>query len=76
MTDTQTVALGRPFQRKRGPAGVGERNSRSIFSDGCVVAIRKAYADGTAMDALAALYRCSPSAIRHIIKRRRWRHLP
>lgn len=54
----------------------GEKNSRSSLTASAVHAIRAAAAAGETAASIAARHGLSASGVRHIVKRRVWRHVP
>jgi hypothetical protein len=58
------------------PKPKGEQHHRHILNAEKVVAIRARKAAGETERALAAAFGVSRGAIKHIVSRRNWRHIP
>jgi hypothetical protein len=55
---------------------VGSRNGAAKLTEEQVVAIRRRFARGERAYVLAQLFGVNDENIRHIVKRRTWRHVP
>lgn len=54
----------------------GDQHGRARLNAGAVVAIREAHADGVSTTTLARDFGVTDTAIRFVIQRRNWRHVP
>lgn len=73
--------LGTPLDNSRdmvekGRQIKGSQQPNTSLTEGQVIEMRKAYADGTPLSELAEIYPTSRSGIGHIVMGRRWKYVP
>lgn len=67
---------GDDWYKRQGQQARGERIARAIFTESDVISIRAKVSAGQTVASLAREMSVNDSAIRHIVKRRSWKHVP